>query len=149
LGKQKRNIPCEKCGYDPLRRTRHVATVELKFTWKSGNVINNPGSRSRFRYSEYKKRFEKLFQGHILDIPKASGFRRITLTRIYGVGPKGGTCYNYDKDNLSQGAKPLVDILKKYGIIIDDDSENAEIHYLQEESKDKYHYVRILIEDLD
>lgn len=150
MGKAKpRNIPCVKCGYDPLRRVVSQQEVTIRFVWKSGNVINSTGARSHWAYNKYKQAFEKVFKSHLLSLTKATGFRRITLTRVYGLGPKGGRCYDFDRDNLAQGAKPICDILKKYAIIIDDSPEWAEIHYQQEASKDGKSYIRILIEELE
>jgi len=66
------------------------------------------------------------------------------MTRLWGKRKS-----SYDRDNLIWGAKALVDTLRHYGILINDNAKNVELHYRQERSSDGSDYVRVHVEDLE
>lgn len=144
------NIPCQACGFDPSRRVTYSAEETLRFKWKSGNVVNPPGHQSRWVYRSYREGFRKAFAKVAYKFTPASGYRRVTLTRLFGNGPGGGRCRPYDTDNLLQGAKPIIDALvKDFNLLLDDDPKSCERVYLQEPSQDGKHYIKIKIEEFD
>lgn len=145
---QTSNIPCQACGFDPTKTVTYCHEETVRFKWKSGNVINPYGHKTQWVYRSYRKGFCDRFSEVAHRFSKCKAFRRVTLTRVYGAGPKGGKCYPYDTDNLAQGAKPIVDALvKDFALLLDDTPSKAEIIYKQEESMDGKHYIRIKIEE--
>jgi len=144
-----RNIPCQACGHNPDKKISYQHEETIRFKWKSGNLINPPGHNSRWVYREYRKKFGAAFAtvGH--NFTRSDNFRRITLTRVYGKGPKGGSCYPFDDDNLAQGAKPIIDYLVTEGLLRDDSPSDIERVYKQEASEDGKHYMKIRIEEFD
>lgn len=147
---QHSNIPCEACGFDPTKEVTYSHEETIRFKWQSGNRINSPGHRnSSWVYRSYRKGFSDSFGRVAHRYEPATRFRRVTLVRVYGKGPKGGSCKKFDRDNLLQGAKPIVDTIKKLGIILDDSPDKAELVYLQEPSVDGKHYIKIKVEEFD
>lgn len=142
--KKKDNIPCEACGYDPTRTLLYTHTEVVPFKWLSGNIVNPYGHRSVWRYKVYKDSFKKTFSSVCAEFPKATGFVRLTLTRLYT-----GRQRDYDTDNLAQGAKPMLDTIKKLGIIQDDSPGKAQIIYKQEKISGKQNKTRIMVEGLE
>lgn len=144
------NIPCQACGFDPTKKVSYQHEETIRFKWLSGNRINPAGHNSRWAYRSYREGFRKRFSQVAHSFEKAGGFRRLTLTRLYGRGPKGGQCREFDTDNLQQGAKPLVDCLvADFSILQDDDPKHCERVYLQEPSPDGKHYIKIKVEEFD
>lgn len=72
--------------------------------------------------------------------PRARGPRRMHLTRI------GARLL--DEDNLSGGAKPIVDALVREGYLVDDSPEHAELVYSQVTSKDRRETI-VELEEID
>jgi len=146
------NIPCASCSYDPTREVLSSHEATIRFKWQSGNQINPYGAAKvgPWRYNKYKDSWKKQFGVVATEYPDATdaSFYRLTLTRIYGKGPKGGRCYPFDLDNLAQGAKPMIDILVKFDVLFDDSPQYTEVHYKQEQSEDRKHYVKVLVEEL-
>lgn len=145
------NIPCSACGFDPTKKVAYEHEETIRFKWKSGNVINPPGHQSRWVYRSYRAGFKKAFSQVAHRFNKVENVhRRVTLTRLYGRGPGGGPCRPFDRDNLLQGAKPIVDsLVKDFEVIKDDDPASVELVYLQESSVDGKHYIKIKIEEFD
>jgi len=144
------NVPCQACGFNPRKKVSYEYEVAIRFKWKSGNEINPAGHNARWRYRDYRKKFSSAFGGVAHRFSPATGFRRITLVRLYGKGPNGGLCKAFDTDNLAQGAKPIVDVLvKDYNILTDDDPASCERVYKQEPSEDGKHYIRIKVEEFE
>lgn len=146
----KKNIPCAACGFDPTKKVTYEHEETIRFKWKSGNIINPPGHKSQWVYRSYRKGFQDRFSEVAHQFTKAERYRRITLTRVYGKGPKGGRCYPFDTDNLAQGAKPIIDsLVKDFALLIDDDPKSCERVYRQEPSTDGKHYLKIKIEEFE
>lgn len=74
-------------------------------------------------------------------VPKATGPRKVTITRLI---PKGGR--RYDQDNLISASKCLVDEMVAFGLLKDDSEAWAVIQYEQEKSSE--HGTRVTLEEV-
>jgi len=144
------NVPCQACGFNPRKKVAYEYEAAIRFKWKSGNQINPAGHNSRWVYKRYREGFRKAFSAVAHDFEPATGFRRITLVRLFGRGPGKGMCRPFDTDNLAQGAKPIVDsLVKDFQLLVDDDPDNCERVYKQEPSDDGKHYIKIKVEEFE
>lgn len=75
-------------------------------------------------------------------VPKATGKRRLHVTRLIG---KGGKVY--DVPNLIGGAKPLIDALVTEGLLVDDSPEYLDLG-TWEQRKASAPGARITLEDV-
>jgi Holliday junction resolvase RusA-like endonuclease len=104
--------------------------VQLPFEYKSGNYWIGKGTKGA-RYRGYKRNFlralKKGLEGE--QLRQAKVFRRVTLVRLWGKHQCA-----YDGDNLVIGGKPLVDCLKKVGLIMDDRPNCCKVFYQQYKS---------------
>jgi hypothetical protein len=64
-----------------------------------------------------------------------------TITRFYA-----GRCRQYDLENLVGGCKPLIDAMKEFRIIHDDNPDVWVGYYRQEKSKTNTNYATIVLE---
>jgi hypothetical protein len=120
---------CVKCGHDPeaVVAASWAFTIDRKPPSLNNHVINV--GVTRFAYGRERDAWMWEFRAVRLlqRIPKAVLRRRVTLTRIYA-----GREREWDRDNFSGGAKPVVDAMVLEGLIEDDSSASAEIYYAQE-----------------
>lgn len=94
---------------------RHVREMKVETAWKFKAALNR-----------------------IPVIPKADGFRKVTICR-FGPGV-------LDSDNLAGGAKALVDAIKGEGLIMDDSPFHCRLEFIQKVSRKDSH-TEIVIEE--
>lgn len=120
---------CPKCGYDADAKViaRWTFTVERDTPSLNDRVYN----AATYRGSMYRKVRDAWcweFRAARLKvrIPRARTRRRVTIVRNYG-----GRARERDRDNLIGGAKAVIDAMVSEGLLVDDTSLGAEIHYDQ------------------
>ncbi len=121
-------MQCSKCGHDPSAKVVACWTFLIERDAPSLNArMVNSGPRGFLYRRERDTWCWELRAVRLLrKMPKATGRRRVTLTRIYG-----GQQKERDVDNLIGGAKCVVDALVDEGMLKDDSPALAEIHYAQ------------------
>lgn len=134
---------CVKCGHDPDARVLAAWTFTLAGEIRSLNrhVVNFGAARHVYRRERddwmWLARAARLAH----QIPPATGRRRLTLIRIYTRRQR-----ELDDDNLSGGAKPLVDALVRERLLVDDTRRWLELHHDQEHGATRG--VRVVLEEL-
>ncbi len=119
---------CPKCQHDPAAVVAASWSFHVDRDPPSLNSrLFNVGTK-RWAYKRERDTWCMEFRtARILKrIAKASGKRRVTLTRNYA-----GRQQLRDVDNLSGGMKAVVDALVLEGLLVDDNAVSAEIHYAQ------------------
>lgn len=102
-------------------------TIELPVPLPSGNEVKRQLQYGRKGwYGRLRGTLATAVMVQSRHVPKATGHRLVTVTRV--TGPRGKS---YDLDNLAIGAKPLIDELVAHGLLVDDDEEHATISYQQ------------------
>ena len=123
---------CARCSFDPDATISDSWSFHVDREIKSGNARIVNGSVTRWVYAknrdawQWELRTARLLQG----APKATGKRRVTLTRHYT-----GRQRPFDRDNLATGCKVVVDAMVREGLLVNDDAGSAEIHYAQAKSE--------------
>lgn len=119
---------CLKCGHDPSAAVRATWQFHIPRAVTSGNrhVYNVGGSR--WAYAKERDAWQSWFKLRAKEegVTKATGKRRVTLTRFYG-----GRQREMDVDNFATGAKPICDAMVREGLLVDDKRAYAEIAYVQ------------------
>lgn len=121
---------CLRCGFDPQAAIAASWSFAIERPVVSLNARStNRGSRATIKAYQIDRtawawhlRAQRLAQG----ISIAHGFRRVTLTRIYGKGQRA-----LDVDNLVGGLKLVVDAMVREGLLAGDSPRLATIHYGQ------------------
>ncbi len=134
---------CTACGHDPAAIVTASWSLFIPLDAKGMNSrIVNSGA-SRWAYASERDSWSLVLRNamRLADVPRATQFRRVTLTRCYH-----GRQRMLDRDNHIGGAKSLVDALVKAGVLVDDDAKHAEINYRQERAAPTG--VRIVIEEI-
>ncbi len=119
---------CLKCGHDPSAAISATWQFHIPRAVTSGNrhVYNVGGSR--WAYAKERDAWQSWFVQRASEegITKATGRRRVTLTRFYG-----GRQREMDVDNMIAGLKPCLDAMTRSGLLVDDKREFAEVIYVQ------------------
>ncbi len=89
------------------------------------------GRHWRVKHKETKEWEWVIRAAHKAPLPKASGKMDLTITSI--------RTRSLDKDNLTGGAKGLVDALKRLGAIVDDCPDLLNLDVRQEKAKNATH----------
>jgi len=119
---------CIMCDYDPDAAISATWRFSFDRPVKSMNDhLVNRGS-SRFDYQKERKAwFQWVGLAKVNHrIAKATGIRRLVLTRVYADGQR-----RLDRDNLAGGMKPVVDGFTAHGLLVDDKEKWAQIYYRQ------------------
>ncbi len=134
---------CVKCGHDPAATVGRSWTMLIERDPPSLNErIFNAGPRRWLYKRERDMWIGEIRVARLLQrIPRATGRRRVTLTRVFF-----GRQQERDRDNLSGGMKAAVDALVFEGMLMNDDAAAAELHYQQERGQPVG--LRILLEEL-
>jgi len=120
-------IICPGCGFEPNLRVQYVGELRLAVSYPSQNEIGANGKGpGGLKYRRARMRFASLIQAVAVGFPRAVGARRLWLKRIYRPGKR-----DYDRGNLVGGAKPLLDVLRAQGLILDDTPALLSDYYLQ------------------
>ena len=113
--------------------------------WKSGNYIGTGIGKHAYKYRKYKADFKAKATPHLLNVDKASGKRRLEMTRL-----KGYQANPMDPDNLRAGAKPLIDILVAMDLLIDDSPQHLELALPKQiKSHNKTNYIQLRFIDYE
>lgn len=120
---------CRWCGGD--------ADAPITAAWEfliprdspSQNEIAANHGPGRFAYGQVRDEFSILVLAEKMRqrIPRAAARRRVTFTRLYS-----GRHRRRDRGNLIGGLKPLLDVLVRLELLVDDSEKHVEDHYLQE-----------------
>lgn len=121
--------PCCKCGHDPDAPVGRSWTIRIQKRIESANGRTTNTGASRWRYAEQRDAWVSWLQATAGDARRATGRRRVTITRRYARKQR-----EMDHDNLVAGTKSLRDAMKRVGVIVDDHPDVLECHVLQERS---------------
>lgn len=129
------------CDYDPnVSYNTQVATY-VGLVPSQNQLSGN--TRAGWKYRVWRKKFES--QAKRWDLKKAPpGIKCIGIfTRHYGK-----RCREYDLENLIGGLKPLIDVLRGLGIIVNDDPKHWRGYYRQTPAADKVSKLTIEIRQI-
>jgi Holliday junction resolvase RusA-like endonuclease len=128
------------CGYDPDEEYKSWLLVYPGQS-PSQNMLKG-NSKGNYLYRKWRKSFQKILEKQMKAVPPAQGRRIGVLTRYWAKG-----CRPYDLENLVGGLKPLIDVLKRNGVIIDDAPKWWRGYYRQEKSADGANRLEIEIRE--
>ncbi len=133
---------CIACNYDPSAIITGTYTLVLNASAQSLNSVgvNNKNNRG---YRTARRRWERLLKPYE-KLPLATNKRRVFFTRFWGRAKRP-----YDYGNLVGGFKPLLDMLVKCGLLVDDRPTFCEEYYRQFKSPDGQDCVILIIEDYE
>src|SRR5687768_4083533 len=99
-----------------LSDVRQIWSFTLPITIPSANDFKRAAWKgNRGYYKRIREDFGWAIKAKVPWIPKATGKRKVTITRLMGT-----RAMRYDPDNLAFGAKSLVDELVSCGLLKDD-----------------------------
>lgn len=99
-------------------------------------------TKNNHKYRGWRRAWEQHFGAWLQTLPPALKYRRVTLTRYYGLKKRA-----FDSQNFAGGCKPLLDTLTNFGAIYDDSDMWCEAHHLQVKSPDGKDYVEVRLEE--
>jgi len=130
---------CELCHWDPARTVgaEWVFQGSLAVKWHGGKLVPAPwstnqlggNSKRHFLYRRYRDALADYLAPWLNRVPHAQRFRAGIITRHWGKGARA-----FDQENLIGGCKPLIDVLRQYGAIIDDSPSYWRGYYQQQKS---------------
>lgn len=129
---------CPQCTFDP---DEEYIAWKLTYNGKvpSQNQLKG-NTRYAYNYRRWRASFQKQLETQFAEIPKAEIARTGIITRYIGA-----KCRVYDLENFIGGCKPLIDVLKRNGVIVDDAPKWWRGHYHQNKSPDGEHRLEIEI----
>lgn len=133
---------CPQCNWDADRVVKQRWLVTCTGTIFSGNVIGaNTSGWLGAKYRKARNTFDKDLKDQLNAIPRAMRFRAGVITRYYA-----GRFRAYDHENFVAGAKPLVDVLRGYGVIYNDSPAywRGYYHQLPSTTGQTYYTVELL-----
>ena len=131
--------PCAQCAWDPERVPKRRWIVQIDGAILSGNKLGGNTKRNH-TYRKTRAWYEHALKEQLSSIPHAAKFRVGIITRYYAKGRRA-----YDYENMSHGCKPLVDTLRAYGVIVNDNPGYWKGYYHQESSPTGVDAIRIEI----
>lgn len=123
------------CGWSEERIPARTWTVNGIGWLPSQNHLGG-NHKTGHKYRSIRRNFEKTLADQLNAIPRATKFRAAIIVRQFGKTKHGRWCYPYDAANFIGGAKPLVDTLKAFAVILDDRDSTFRGYYRQERSPD-------------
>lgn len=137
--------PCPLCGGDPQAEVTGRWAFELPVEPPSQNRAVRSVYQKQHYYRRMRNEYEFLVRAAMrrLDIPEATGKRRIIVTRLMGKGKRA-----YDHSNLVGGCKGLIDACVRAGLLVDDSTAYFEGYYRQERDPDGKGGALLLVEGL-
>ncbi len=121
---------------------------DVRQSWSFTIPLQTPSANKMHRrgfnhhvYQRLKNDILLLVMTYARGVPKATGPRKVTLTRLIGKAGK-----KYDFDNLVGGLKPLLDVMVKQQLLTGDAPHQVAVEYRQERAKD--HGTRVTLEDV-
>jgi hypothetical protein len=133
---------CERCQWDAHRVPLHTWTAEIAYSLPSQNDLGG-NHQNGYTYRRYRNELARLLKDQLNAIPRAERFRVGIITRVYGLSAKGKQKRAYDWENLVGGCKPLIDTLRDYAVIVDDNPGNWRGYYEQVKSPDGIDRVKV------
>ena len=133
---------CKGCDYDDELVVTETYTLLLSRAAQSLNTVG-VNSRNNRAYRGSRRRWERLLVKYS-HLKKATGPRRIYFCRYWGKGKRA-----YDFGNLVGGFKPLLDMICKLGLLINDAPNNCSEYYRQQRDLDGNDYVIVVIEEYE
>ena len=131
---------CPACDYDDLAEVTATYTLVLHQAAQSLNAVG-VNSKNNRGYRGARNRWGKLLQPYG-KLPEAKKPRRIFFTRFWGKGKRA-----YDFGNLVGGFKPLLDMVVRAKLLVDDSPKHCAEYYRQYKSPDGTDHVVVVIED--
>lgn len=139
------DVVCPMCRYDfgAIVTSRWQVTIPMELL--SQNKLKSNG-RGDWRYKAFRNKAEALLSCEldINRIPAADRARRGIITRWYGRRKR-----KFDHENIVGGSKPLLDVMQKLALIVNDNSKWWQGFYKQRPSEDGLNYITIELEELD
>lgn len=132
---------CEACGFDGNLPAKLIAELDLPVSWPSQNQLGgNARGNAGWHYRRLRQEFAAALHSALakVDVPKATGKRRIWLKRYFRKGKRP-----YDAANLIGGAKGIVDVLVSRGLLTDDNPKHFEGIYAQQPGDADSIHIRI------
>lgn len=134
---------CIRCGFDSAAVVREswMFVLDRKLHSMNARMVNTIAAGHAYRKERDAWAWELRAQRLKLRIPRALRLRRVTITRLFA-----GRQRELDHDNLTGGAKQLLDAMVREGLLAGDDPSRLEATYHQERAATEG--VRVLIEEL-
>lgn len=118
---------CEMCLWDPARKVRATWLITAQAALPSQNMIGSNGKGpSGQKYRKWRTKLQKVLEAQLNEIPRAKKFRAAVITRYYS-----GNFRAYDHENFVGGCKPLVDVLRGFDVIVNDNKSYWRGYYRQ------------------
>lgn len=127
------------CAWEPGRKVAKKWLVTGKAVLPSANTVgaNGKGS-SGFKYRKWRASIDEAIRAQLNQIPRARRHRVGIITRYHY-----GNFRAYDEENFIGGCKPLVDVLRAYGVIANDNAAYWKGYYRQVKSELGYTYFTV------
>lgn len=112
-----------------LSDVRQSWTFDIEMNMPSANTVKRHlwGGRDRTWYSRFKKDLAWMLKLKAQWVPRATGPRKVTVTRLIDKSGK-----RYDQDNLVGGCKMLLDAMVQQGLLRGDAEKDVTVEYRQE-----------------
>jgi hypothetical protein len=118
---------CEMCGWVPGRKVKAKWLVTGKAILPSANVVGaNTKGASGHKYRKWRTSIDAAIKDQLNQVPRARRHRTGIITRYYS-----GDFRAYDEENFIGGCKPLIDVLRAYGVLQNDNKAWWKGHYRQ------------------
>jgi len=125
-----------------LSDVRQSWSFTLPMSIPSANELKRAAWKgNRGFYKRVRADFGWLIKAKAQWVPKATGKRKVTITRLMGKSAK-----KMDQDNLVAGAKGLIDELVDAKLLTGDDENCVSVEYRQERAKE--HGTQVTLEDV-
>lgn len=132
---------CEMCGWIPDRAVKYRWLVTGKAVLPSANTVGaNTKGVSGHKYRKWRESIDAAIKVQLNQIPRARRHRVGIVTRYYS-----GDFRAYDEENFIGGCKPLIDVLRAYGVIYNDNKAWWKGYYRQLKSETGYVYFTVEI----
>ena len=127
------------CGWTPDRKAKYKFLVTGKAVLPSANTVgSNTKGASGHKYRKWRTSIDLAIRAQLNQIPRARRHRTGIITRYYH-----GDFRAYDEENFVAGCKPLVDVLRAYGVIHNDNAAYWKGYYRQVKSETGYTYFTV------
>lgn len=133
---------CALCGGDPDAEVLRSWSFTVPIEPTSQNRIGHNAGWARHDYRRLRQTWEKAMMVANF-VPRASGPRRVILTRLMGYRKRA-----YDHANLVGGCKPVVDAMVRAGLLVDDSPRHLHAYYRQERDPNGAGALMIRIEEV-
>lgn len=133
---------CIQCAWDPGREVKARWLLQATGALPSQNAIGcNNGGYAGVKYRRWRAGIDAALKEQLNAIPRARRFRVGVVTRYYA-----GKFRAYDHENFVGGCKPLVDVLRGYGVIYNDSPAywRGYYHQLPSTTGQTYYTVELL-----